>query len=196
MASLDYIDVDMYGAETSAGNPKTYTGIDAIKNAFRNYLLSDPGDYLYYPSIGGALSQISKKNMTASILNELTSSIRRQIESDFTGITITSLQFIPDYEANVLEFAVSFIIAGEEVDVSLYFDQKVTSQTKYEYTYIEYTGENLLNFCINKKPDMETTSLGLDASFNVFRWGEYIFSNFSPTDEYFVEIMSVCNAGI
>jgi hypothetical protein len=196
MASLDYIDVDLYGEETSAGNPKTYSGIEAVKNAFKNYLLSDPGDYLYYPSVGGAIAQILHKNMTATILNNLTMSIKRQIENDFSGIIINVLQFIPDYETGVLEFFISFSVNGEQIDTSLYFDQKITEAIKYEYTYIEYVGENLLNFCINKKPDMGSNTLGIDNSLNLFRWGEYVFQNFTPADEYFAEIYAICNSGI
>lgn len=194
--NLDYVDIDFNGEETSSGTAKEYVGLDAIKSAFRNYILSDPGDILFYPSVGGIVTQILHKTMSENILRNLTVSIKRAIEEDFRGIQITTLQFLPDFEANVLELFISYSVGEQSQSISLYFDKSLEKQTKYEYTYIEYVGENLKNFCINKKSDQGSETLGLDNQLNLFRWGEFVFKNFSPTDPYFEEIYLICNAGV
>lgn len=193
MAVTDYMDIDANGLETDSGVAKEYFGEAAIKNAFSNYLASDPGEILYYPYAGGAISQLLQKGMNATQLSDIQQAILRSIENDFPGITVQALAFTPDYENNILQLDIIYTIQGTTSNITVYFDKQL-NQSNYSYTNISYTEENLFNFCISVKSTMSGIQLGLDSALNKFRWGNYIFTNFSPTDPYFDQIYAFCNS--
>ena len=194
MGKINYHDIDLYGAETVSGSAKTYQGESAIKNAFNNYLMSDPGDILFFPEMGGLVVRLFHKNMNGVSLANAARVMRTTINDEFGGITIANLNLVPDYEAGLLVVDIDYIInaTGSLVSNAVNILTSVQNET-YEYQSIIYVEENLLNFCTQQKPNMGNNTLGFDADLVKFRWGQYVFTNFDTNDAYFDEILITCN---
>lgn len=172
-----------------------YIDADAVNNALNLFLTSKKGDFLYNPGAGGILDTPLFKSMTPQMFEMLRFNLRNAITNYFTPfVTINSIDIIPDYNNHILEIKVTYKTDTGSTQQTTVFVNADFHTKHYEYTNVEYVGENLLNFCQIKKSDMTSEILTFDDTDNLWKYGSYIFTAFNfQTDPYAEAILLVCN---
>ncbi len=191
-----YQDIDIYSRDNVNGEPITYLGTDAIKNAISLWLSSKRGDYLMEPSAGGPLDVAQFKTMTPENLQNLQFQLLTALSTEFQpSVNVQSIDFFPDYQNRMLEIRIIYSIPGEGVidSVSLFTNNNYET-VNFEYTSVDYVGDNLYEFFIIKKPDQRQNKLLYDYDLGSWKWGKFKFPNLTPLDTRFEDILIIANA--
>lgn len=191
-----YQDIDIYSRDNVNGEPITYLSTDAIKNAISLWLSSKRGDYLMEPSAGGPLDVAQFKTMTPENLQNLQFQLLTALSTEFQpSVNVQSIDFFPDYQNRMLEIRIIYSIPGEGVidSVSLFTNNNYET-VNFEYTSVDYVGDNLYEFFIIKKPDQRQNRLLYDYDLGSWKWGKFKFPNLTPLDTRFEDILIIANA--
>jgi len=187
-------DVDVFGRTNDDGTAVEFFDNEAIGNALYLFLTSKRGDFLYNPGTGGILDTPLFRTMTSTMLEILRFNIMNAITNFFTPyIKIQSIDIKADKQNRILEIVISYSTSNGNVQNTTVYINADFHTKDFEYTNVEYIGENLLNFCQIKKSDMIGKYLELDPTDDLWKWGQYIFINFSTSDIFFDSILLVCN---
>jgi hypothetical protein len=191
-----YVDVDLYGRETSAGVGIEYLDEDAVKNALELWLTSKKGDFLYNHGEGGVLDYTLFKNLSDANLRLLTFQIKNAFHNAFfPALEFNQVVFTPDYEARILEIDISYTNPASSISSTItLFVNTTYSYQRFSYEDIPYIGENLRNFCMVKSVDMTQYKLLYDMEDQIWKWGMYKFTNFNSSDPFFSDILAICNS--
>jgi hypothetical protein len=188
------IDIDASGRKNEDGSALEYFDSAAIGEALRNFIMSAKGDYLYQPTTGGITDSSLFKVMTPEATEMLSFKIRNAITNNFDPyVSLRTIDITSDAENRLLQIDIIYYTEKQEVKNTTIY---VAADFDYEiktYIDIEYVGQNLYNFCVAKKTDMNVEILKLDTNDNIWKWGIYAFVNLTTEDEYFDEILLVCN---
>lgn len=189
-------DIDIYARDNASGEPITYLGAAAIKNAVTFWLSSKRGDYLMEPTAGGPLDVSQFKTMNPDNLQNLKFQLLTALSTQFQpSIEIQSIDFFPDYQNRMLEIRIVYSIPGEGViDIVSLFTNSNYETVNFEYTPVDYVGDNLYEFFVIKKPDQRQNRLIYDYEMNNWKWGKFKFPNLTPLDPRFEDILIIANA--
>lgn len=191
-----WMDIDQFGKEHSNGTPYEYFDEEALKNALMLWLGSRKGEFLMFPDRGGPLDRTIFKNMSAGNMNKLRFALRNALDKFTPAIEIKALSIEPDYNNRLWEIGINYINPLTNRLQSLTIYTKDTSHQKdYTYEEINYEDDNLLNFVQIKKPSMNNRLLIYDSVQGYWRWGKFLFTNFSMESSNFDAILSYINTG-
>lgn len=114
MATSDSIDVSKYSDLPMSGATFNYTGsklqltgVEAVKNVMKMYLLSEKGDYGRDLTKGGPLFDMIGKALTEDNKQQLTSKITTALQL-FTSITLNTLDITLDRENKMFVVNLTF----------------------------------------------------------------------------------------
>jgi hypothetical protein len=190
-----YADIDLYGKEASPGVALEYFDIKAISNALTLWLTSKKGDFIRNPGAGGILDKYLFKTMDNSHLFKIKLELISSFEDYFSdSLALDEVVFNPDYKNKILEIKVYYhdIRTGVSDNVVAYVNSNFAYK-RFEYETVEYTDENLYRFVQITISSYSVEKLIYDTDMLKWRWGKYIFSNFSYTDTYFSQILALIN---
>ena len=188
------IDIDSNGRKNEDGSALEYFDSAAIGEALRNFIMSTKGDYLYQPALGGITDNSLFRTMTPNSIEMLSFKIRNAITNQFDPyVSLRTIDITSDKNNNLLQIDIIYFTEKQEVkNTTIYIAADFDYEIKV-YIDIEYSGQNLYNFCIAKKSDMGVEILKLDTNDNIWKWGIYAFINLTVEDEYFDDILLICN---
>lgn len=192
-----YADIDLYGRDDENGKAIEFFDEDAIKNALQSWLSLEKGGILKDPSSGGALDSFVFKNMSRENLNDLAFNLKNQFINNFSpALQFDQIQLDPDYENRILRISVIYTNpnTGYQSVASVLVNTSYATNN-FEYKDIDLVGEELLQFCMLNKYDQLDKKLLLSELDNIWYWGKYKFINFNISDEYFDDILLICNGG-
>lgn len=190
-----YHDLDLFGNDTSKGEPIVHYDEDAIKSAFTTWLTSKQGDFLKLPTDGGVFDFSLFKNLNDSTSDVIKHKIKTAIINFFTpAITLTGLSITPDYQHGLRIVEISYInpLTNTEQTLQIY-TKDTTKKVTIEFDTIAYTELNLKNWVVLMKPQMKDKLLIFNAQKNSWVWGKYVLENFTYNDPYFSDILTICN---
>ena len=187
-------DISPQGLQNDDGSAVEYLDNDAIGNALYLFLTSKRGDFLYNPGAGGVLDTPLFRTMTDEMLMILRFNIMNAITNSFTPqVRIQTIQIIPDKQNRILEINISYSTANGNIQNTTVFVNADFHTKDFEYTNVEYVGENLYNFCQIKKSDLMGQPLELDPTDDIWKWKNYCLINLTTNDSYFEQILLLCN---
>lgn len=98
-----------------------YTTKDQIKYNILNYLLTDPRERLFNPTFGAGLRARLFEQIDQATFDDITESIRTQMENQFPQIEITTLDIIPNpgYNSINIKFSYRLLRSNENDSVTL-----------------------------------------------------------------------------
>lgn len=190
-----YHDLDLFGNDTSKGEPIVHYDEDAIKSAFTTWLTSKRGDFLKLPIDGGVFDFALFKNLNEDLASKAKHIIKTAIINFFSpSITLTGLDITPDYQNKLLVIEIRYVnpLTETEQTVQIY-TKDLTKKTTTEFETISYTELNLKNWVVLMKPQMKRKLLVFNSQRGSWVWDKYILENFSYSDPYFSEILILCN---
>ena len=188
------IDLDIYGRDNLDGTAIQYIDSKAIANALQMYLSSKKGDFLYAPSSGGILDSQTFKVMTRESLTMLQFNIRNALTNYFTpSIQIISINLEAMHEEHALKITIVYSTGANVEKVTVYTNADFNT-AHYEYVDVDYVGENLLRLCQIKKADMQGKYMELEPNTDTWTWGNLRFINLTEEDDYFSDILLICNS--
>lgn len=188
-------DIDIFGKENPDGTAFEYHGQEAVSNALNLWLSSKKGEFIYNPMAGGVLDRTLFRSMTPDSLQTIEFYIRNSITNYFfPSIDIRGIDIIPNYESRYLEITVTYIDPTDNTfqNVTIYTNTDYSIKS-FDYQKIEYTGDNLIQFCQIKKTDMLDEILKFDTNTNYWTWGAYQFINLTSSSPEFEDILLICN---
>ena len=193
---ISYIhDIDIYGREETSGKPFEILNEEAINNALTLWLTSKAGDFLRNPTVGGILDRILFKNIESESLDKWLFSLKNAVFFEFIpSIDIIDLSIENEYSQRYLKIKLVYRInLTNQIQSLEVFTKNLLPIVEQKQQSIPYTGQNLLMFCMIRKPDMKNKLLEYDIKESKWEWGIYEFINFSDSDTYYEQILSICN---
>jgi hypothetical protein len=166
-----YHDIDLYGREEAGGKPFELYNEEAIKTALTLWLTSKAGDFLRNPDAGGILDRILFKNMEGPSMSKWLFSLKNALYFQFApAIVITNLIVDKDYTRRYLRIEITY-----------------TLKNNNEVQTLEIYTKDLISI-----PE-QRQQLIYDTEEQIWKWVIYKFSNFSTSDSYYDQILSICN---
>lgn len=192
---MEYHDISIYGYEESPGTALDLRNEDAVKNALVLWITSSKGDFLYSPESGGILKDLLFKPMSEASLDRLHFKIRNAINNRFSpSIKLLKLEIDPDYQNRFLKISILYKgVETKQAEKVVFFANSTFENVINDYSDIDYTEENLYNFCKVRKPSMGKEVLVYNNTEEAWVWGQYKLVNLTPYDSYFASILSICN---
>jgi len=190
-----YHDIDIYGREQQNGAPYELNNEEAVKNALTLWLTSKAGDFIRNPLAGGLLDRVLFKNMHGRSIGLFLFALKNALYNEFDPvIKVLDLQIERLYQYRTLKIEIQYVILGSNVIQNVeVFTKDIKSIPEQKEQTISYVGANLRMFCLIRQPDMEGELLVYNSEEEKWRWGIYYFENFSTSDDYYDEIISICN---
>lgn len=190
-----YQDIDLLGRELSDGNAVVHLDTEAVKNALTLFLTSKKGDFLMNPELGGPLDRVQFKSLDGNISSLVIFTIKNAITNSFSpAIKLKDIKFNPDYSNRIWEILIYYTStlskAIESVEVYTKDILNITQQSNQSITWV---GIQLRTFCLMQKPNMGSELLQYDSETSTWKWGKFIFANFTTEDVYYSEILAICN---
>lgn len=191
-----YIDLDLFANIDSTGKIEEHTEGDALKESLRFFVTSKAGDILGFPELGGIMDATLFKTMGGTEFQRIYYTIYTDISEGFSpAIEIQDIDIVPDYQNRILSITIYFTnpITFQLDVVDIYFTLNIPQEKTISYVDIEYTEENLYNFCLTQKANFPTEKLVFKADMGKFVWANFRFSNFTRDDSYFDQILMLIN---
>ena len=189
-----YIDIDIYGL-SQQDTIIYHQDADAIKHALLLWLTYSRRDLLMNPSGAGFIDIQIFKNLSHENIETFKLYLLNTIEKYFNpSINIIQLEVEPDYVEYRLLVDIVYRVPEYNIEDTLTFAINTNYTTpQFNYIYIDYTDDNLYNFVITTKENYSEHKLIFDYTLNKWRWGKYVFNNFSFTDSRFTDILIIIN---
>lgn len=92
---------------------------DAVKESIRNLLLTDRGERLMQPNIGGNLRAMLFENITPGVLTLIEDQVRTTLELYEPRAEIIDVQVASNIDDNVVSISVSFFILNNQQPISV-----------------------------------------------------------------------------
>ena len=96
----------------------TYITKDAIRNNLINYLLTNPGERLFYPTFGAGIRKYIFEHIVNDDINDLASKIENDIITYFPSIKAI-VQIIPSYDYNTVFVDINYSIINTGITDNL-----------------------------------------------------------------------------
>lgn len=194
--SETYADADIYGRELSDGNAVQHIDAEAIKNALTLFLTSKKGDFLRNPELGGPLDRVKFKSLDGSVSSLVIFTLKNAITNYFSpAIKLRDIQFTPNYEKRIWEILIYYSSnLSNSVDSVTVYTKDILNIAQQLDQNVTWVGENLRMFCLIQKSSMGFELLKYNSNDSTWRWGKFIFVNFTTEDEYYTEILNICNS--
>ena len=117
--SINPIDVGQQvaiGVPIPFNNPQvftqTYTTSEQVKSNLINFILTTKGERPLNPEFGTTIRQYLFENITNNTLKNLEDSLREELTLNFPSITITNINFNPQYDTNAINIVINYYILG------------------------------------------------------------------------------------
>ena len=191
-----YTDLDIYGRELSDGSGVEHKDSEAIKNALILYITSKKGDFLKRPELGGPLDRVIFKSLNGNIIPLITFTVKNAILKFFSpSIKLRDISFNPDYINRIAEIKILYSDnLTEGIVQAQIYTRDILGLAEQKDQTNAYIGENLRMFCLMQKPSMGTELLLYNEDNDEWRWGRFVFSNFSESSDNYDEILAICNS--
>jgi phage baseplate assembly protein W len=92
---------------------------DAVKQSIRNLVLTDPGERLMQPNIGGGIRGLLFENITAGTLNLIESRVKTTIETYEPRAVLIAVTASSRYDDNQVNVVVEFYVRNSDIPVTL-----------------------------------------------------------------------------
>ncbi len=92
---------------------------DAVKESIRNLLLTDRGERLMQPNIGGNLRAMLFENITPGVLVLIEDQVRTTLSLHEPRAEIIDVQVTSNYDDNVVNIRVQFYILNNQQPISV-----------------------------------------------------------------------------
>lgn len=117
--SINPIDVGQQvaiGVPIPFNNPQvftqTYTTSEQVKSNLINFILTAKGERPLNPEFGTTIRQYLFENITNNTLKNLEDSLREELTLNFPSVTITNINFNPQYDTNAINIVINYYILG------------------------------------------------------------------------------------
>ncbi len=189
-----YIDIDVYGL-TQQNTIVYYTDAEAVKHALLLWLTYSKKDLLMNPTGAGIIDIQLFKNLSHDTIEIFKLYLFNAIEKYFIpAIEIVQLNVEPDYTNYQIVVDLIYRVPEYNVEDTLTFAINTNyTRPQFSYIYIDYTEDNLYNFVIITKEKYTDHKLLFDYTLNKWRWGKYVFTNFSVEDSRFTDVLIIIN---
>jgi hypothetical protein len=190
-----YHDLDLFGNDTASGEAIIHYDHEAVDSALTTWITSKMGDILKRPNDAGILDRALFKNMTDDKIDQLIFLLRTGITNDFSpAIELKKLYIQRDYIRQILIINLEYSepITGKTQSLKVY-TKDLTTKSSFTFEEIEFSGLNLRNWVLIKKPEMKSKLLKFNSEKLSWQWGKYLLINLEATDEYFEELLSIIN---
>jgi len=189
-----YIDIDVYGL-TQQNTIVYYTDAEAVKHALLLWLTYSKKDLLMNPTGAGIIDIQLFKNLSHDTIEIFKLYLFNAIEKYFIpAIEIVQLNVEPDYTNYQIVVDLIYRVPEYNVEDTLTFAINTNyTRPQFNYIYIDYTEDNLYNFVIITKEKYTDHKLLFDYTLNKWRWGKYVFTNFSVEDSRFTDVLIIIN---
>lgn len=189
-----YIDIDVYGL-TQQNTIVYYTDAEAVKHALLLWLTYSKKDLLMNPTGAGIIDIQLFKNLSHDTIEIFKLYLFNAIEKYFIpAIEIVQLNVEPDYTNYQIVVDLIYRVPEYNVEDTLTFAINTNyTRPQFNYVYVDYIEDNLYNFVIITKEKYIDHKLLFDYTLNKWRWGKYVFTNFSVEDSRFTDILIIIN---
>jgi phage baseplate assembly protein W len=92
---------------------------DAVKQSIKNLVLTDPGERLMQPFIGGGIRGLLFENITPGILNLIESRVKTTIETYEPRAILIGVTASSQYDDNRVSVIVEFYVRNSDIPVTL-----------------------------------------------------------------------------
>lgn len=91
---------------------QTYTTSEQVKSNLINFILTAKGERPLNPEFGTTIRQYLFENITNNTLKNLEDSLREELTLNFPSITITNINFNPQYDTNAINIVINYYVLG------------------------------------------------------------------------------------
>jgi phage baseplate assembly protein W len=91
---------------------QTYTTSEQVKSNLINFILTAKGERPLNPEFGTTIRQYLFENITNNTLRNLEDSLREELTLNFPSVTITNINFNPQYDTNAINIIINYYILG------------------------------------------------------------------------------------
>lgn len=92
---------------------------DAVKQSIKNLVLTDPGERLMQPNIGGGIRGLLFENITPATLNLIESRVKSTIEIYEPRAILIDVTASSQYDDNRVSVLIRFYVRNSDIPVSL-----------------------------------------------------------------------------
>lgn len=92
---------------------------DAVKESIKNLILTNKGERLMQPQIGGNVTAMLFENMTPAIIKIMEEQIRETINTYEPRATLIDVNVTADYDNNTVRARIEFFITNQEQPVEI-----------------------------------------------------------------------------
>ena len=185
------VGLDILGRYNIDGTLLMLKETDAIANSIGLFLTSKPGEFINRPTLGSPLySLIFKplKEENGFAMQEKTKTI---LQNQYTGlITVLNVIITPDLVKRCWEVSVEFssLRTNEKQNAVFRLKSFEKKSPRIDYTVIPFTGDNLVNFIITMKPELQGESLIFLKDIRKYVWGQFKFQYLTKNSPEFPTI--------
>lgn len=186
----------VYDYSFSGGTPITLNSDEAISRALRNFLTSNPSDFIKNES-GGVINSAIFKNMNQTNFISIRFKIKNAIVNGFTPeISLSGIEIVPDYENRLFTINISFRspFTGSTIQTNIFTKDLSDREREYSIINIPYIGDNLINFSRMKKFQLQHQKLVIDQSDNKYYFGNYLLQNLTSSSAELNQVVNILNA--
>lgn len=94
------------------GDVNSVSNADAIKQAVKNLVLTEPGEKLFNPNFGSKVAKLLFEPLDPFLVDSLQSEILNTIKNYEKRVTVTNLECQPNYDDNSIEVTLEYQIIG------------------------------------------------------------------------------------
>ena len=91
---------------------QTYTTSEQVKSNLINFILTAKGERPLNPEFGTTIRQYLFENITNNTLKNLEDSLREELTLNFPSVTITNINFNPQYDTNAINIVINYYVLG------------------------------------------------------------------------------------
>jgi phage baseplate assembly protein W len=92
---------------------------DAVKESLKNLILTDPGERLMQPFIGGGIRGLLFENITPGVLKTIETRVKNTIQTYEPRAEIISVEASTEYDDNTVRVLIQFYIRNVDRPISL-----------------------------------------------------------------------------
>lgn len=92
---------------------------DAVKESLKNLILTDPGERLMQPFIGGGIRALLFENITPAVLKTIETRVKNTIKTYEPRAEIISVEASSEYDDNTVRVLIQFYIRNVDRPISL-----------------------------------------------------------------------------
>lgn len=97
---------------TTAGDFRLISGREAVRQSFRNWAVTNPGEWKTKPTWGGGLRGLVKKPGRSSDLDQARNRLRRYSEEDTRVASVTDVKV--EHTGSMVTFSVTLNLRGDD----------------------------------------------------------------------------------